>query len=150
MKYLIEVVREDGGFVITFRDAPGCVTECDSADEIVSVAREALEGWLETHLATGKVPPRPVSAIPAKALGIDVAPELALKLELLWARREAGLTQSQLAKKIGVSQQRIAALEDPDTEVKLSTAELVLRVLGRSLSLSSSPLAKSPKSKTAA
>lgn len=139
MMYIAKARREDGGFVITFPDAPGCVTECDKAEEIVLVATEALEGWLEAHLATGQLPTRPVAKKTSEAYEIEVSALLSLKLELLWARSEAGLTQAQLAKKIGVSQQRIAALEDPDQEVKISTAQVVLGALGRSLRLGSAP-----------
>jgi len=139
VKYLIKTHREDDGFVITFPDAPGCVTECDDAADVPGVATEALEGWLEAHLVSGDVPPRPRPVITGRA--VEVGALLALKLELLWARREAGLSQAAVAKLVGVSQQRIAALEHPDTEVKLSTAEAVMRALGRSLALASFPLA---------
>lgn len=143
MRYIAKAHREDDGFVITFPDAPGCVTECERATDIAPVATEALEGWLEAHLAVGDVPLRP--GFGGRGHDVEVRAPLALKLELLWARREAGLSQTALAKLVGVSQQRIAALEDPDTEVKLSTAETVLRALGRSISLASSPLVQPHK-----
>lgn len=143
MKFTVKTHREDDGFLITFPDAPGCVTECDDAAEVLSVATEALEGWLEAHLVSGEVPHRPRPVTTGRA--VEVGALLALKLELLWARREAGLSQAAVAKLVGVSQQRIAALEDPDTEVKLSTAEAVMRALGRSLALASVPLAPARK-----
>lgn len=148
MKYIAKAHREDGGFVILFPDAPGCVTECDSAAEIDAVATEALEGWLEAHLLVGDVPPRPRAPSGKAPHLVEVRAPLALKLELLWARREAGLSQAALARLVGVSQQRIAALEHPDAEVKLSTAENVLRALGRSITLGSAPVGARRRART--
>lgn len=131
MNYIGKIEKEGGATLVSFPDAPGCQTFGDTPEEARAMAKEAIEGWLETQLGVGRLPPRPKYAGPG--MTVHLAPELALKLELRWARDEAGLTQTQLAKRVGVTQQRIAALENPDAEVKLSTAARVLEALGRSL-----------------
>jgi DNA-binding XRE family transcriptional regulator len=104
-------------------------------------AREALIGWLETHLQEGKVPPRP--AFKGKGIAVGIPAALGLKLQFRWARVDAGLTQAQLAKRLGVSQQMIAKLEHPDYEPSLSKAEVVATALGFSLAAYLAPVSPS-------
>lgn len=56
-------------------------------------------------------------------------------LQLHRARTEAGITQAELARRIGVSQQQIAKLEHPDGDLKISTLERAARALGLSLDI---------------
>lgn len=37
----------DGGFWATVPALPGCVTEADTREELISNLHEAIEGWLE-------------------------------------------------------------------------------------------------------
>lgn len=136
MNYSAKLTYEDGAVLVEFPDCPGCVTEGDDRKHAEQQAREALEGWLETQLQEGELPPRP--SYRGGSLKVEVAAALSLKLLLRWARDTAGLTQTALAKKLGVSQQMIAKLEHPDYETKLSTAEKVFEALGETLVLESS------------
>jgi predicted RNase H-like HicB family nuclease len=47
------VTPDDGAYVVTFPDAPGCVTQADSAGDVLPIATEALAGWLEASLEAG-------------------------------------------------------------------------------------------------
>lgn len=142
MNYVAKIEKEDGAILVSFPDAPGCQTFGHDLEEAGAMAKDALQGWLETQLQVGRLPPRPKFS--GRGLVVHLAPELTLKLELRWAREESGLTQSELAKLVGVTQQRIAALENPDVEVKLSTAARVLEALGRSLDVMTTKDAKAP------
>lgn len=134
MEYIAKTETEDGTVLVTFPDCPGCQTEgADLADARVQ-AQEALAGWLETHLQEGLLPPRP--SFKGKGIAVNVPAALGLKLQLRWARADAHLTQSELAKRLGVTQQMIAKLENPNYEPSLSKAELVARALGLTLSAS--------------
>ncbi len=85
------------------------------------------------------MPPRPPSRAPASIprrawlRWVPVSARLAAVLTLRWARQDAGLTQAQLAKRAGVSQQQIAKLESPDGNPTLVTLERVAAALGRHL-----------------
>jgi transcriptional regulator with XRE-family HTH domain len=70
---------------------------------------------------------------------VEVPPRLAVKIELRWTRHRARLTQAQLAKRAGVSQQQIAQLEHPDSNPTLDTLERVARALGAHLELHLAP-----------
>jgi predicted transcriptional regulator len=57
-------------------------------------------------------------------------------LQTRWRREELELTQGQLAKRAGVSQQQIAKLEDPDGNPTVATLEKIAIALGLRLELS--------------
>ncbi len=49
------VTPDDGAYVVTFPDAPGCVTQVERAGEVLPMATEALAGWLEASLERGDI-----------------------------------------------------------------------------------------------
>jgi transcriptional regulator with XRE-family HTH domain len=51
-------------------------------------------------------------------------------LQLRWARAEQNLTQADVAKRAGVTQQAIAKLEHPDGNPTLATLEKVAAAFG--------------------
>lgn len=56
------------------------------------------------------------------------------------ARRQAGLTQTQLARRLGVSQAAVAKLERPKANPTVVTLEDALRATGQRLVLASEPV----------
>jgi predicted RNase H-like HicB family nuclease/DNA-binding XRE family transcriptional regulator len=134
MHYAAYISREGNHVLAEFPDCPGCQTFADNGDELEAAAREALEGWLEAHLAGGRIPPRPVdrdSAPTAKKLAhVNVRPGLTAALLIRWARDDAKLSQKALGELASVSQQQIAKLENPDENPTLETFAKVGRALG--------------------
>ncbi len=51
--------KEDGGgYLITFPDLPGCMSDGDTLEEAVENARDAFAGWVSAQIDMGrKVPP---------------------------------------------------------------------------------------------
>jgi antitoxin HicB len=127
VEYIAKFTLEGGHVLVDFPDCPGCQTFGDNEEHARQMAVEALEGWLETHLAGGQVPPRPRS--PREGVPIAVRPQLAIALQIRWLRDDEGLTQAQLAKRAKVAQQQIARLEDPDANPTISTIESVAAAL---------------------
>jgi predicted transcriptional regulator len=64
---------------------------------------------------------------------VPVDPNLAVAVQLRQARVHVGLTQAQLAKRAGVSQQQIAKLERPGANPTISTLKGVAAALEREL-----------------
>jgi transcriptional regulator with XRE-family HTH domain len=56
------------------------------------------------------------------------------------ARREAGLSQAQLARRLGVSQAAVAKLERPDANPTIKTLSQALRMTGRQLVMATAPV----------
>jgi transcriptional regulator with XRE-family HTH domain len=70
-------------------------------------------------------------------MGIDQPPKGGHPLGagglLALARREAGLTQAQLARRLGISQAAVAQFERPSSNPRIATLERALRATGAEL-----------------
>ncbi len=45
---------EDGGYVVTVPALPGCVTQGDTLDEAMAMAKDAIELWIATLADRGE------------------------------------------------------------------------------------------------
>lgn len=138
MRYPAFITHEDDATLVEFPDAPGCQT-FTRGKQVRERAREALEGWLEAQLEERTTPPRPSSRVkPPRGAALDwvaIDPILGVRLALRWAREDAGLTQSALARKMGISQQAYAKLESPDANLTMDTLERAAKALGMRVEL---------------
>lgn len=66
---------------------------------------------------------------------VPITPVLALALQVRWQRAKRGMSQADLAAKVGVSQQSIAKLEDPDGNPTLETIRKVAEALEMNVTL---------------
>ena len=140
MQFLAILTREGANILVSFPDCPGCQTFGKTRARALSNGQEALEGWLEAHLVAGEAPPEPTARRPARLKARDVEvisvnPILGVRLQLRWARQRLGLTQSALAKRVGVTRQQIALLESPDANVTLRTLDRVARAMNLRLDI---------------
>lgn len=144
MRYQAIITKEGRATLAHFPDCPGCQTQADPGEDIYSLAQEALEGWLEAHLVRGQFPPVPSgkkyrAPSGGRSIEVTVSPTLAARIQLRAARQRAGLSQGALAKKVGVTQQQIAALESPDSNLTLSTLFAVAKALGQEVLIGIEP-----------
>lgn len=49
----------DGGYFAEVKELPGCMTEADSKDEVLSMIDDAMRGWLEIAIQDGGDIPEP-------------------------------------------------------------------------------------------
>ena len=136
MFYPAIVTPDDGAFVVTFPDAPGCVTQVDTVEQVLPMATEALAGWLEATLDAGDSVAAPMVARRAprgsRGVMVPVVPTaIALRIQLLQARAEEGLTQSELARRLGMSAQSVQRLERSGANPTLETLDRVASALNR-------------------
>jgi DNA-binding XRE family transcriptional regulator/predicted RNase H-like HicB family nuclease len=133
-EYVAVLAREGTRTLIEFPDCPGCQTFAESSESVAEVARDALEGWLYSHLVDGEAPPRPAAeARGSRTRAIRVSPQLALALQIRWRRQDLDLSQSQLGRRLGVTRQQVATLENPDSNWRISTLLRVAEALGLEL-----------------
>ncbi len=55
LPYRFEVVpdKEDGGWVAHYPDLPGCITQADSWEELLSMLEDAKKSWLTAAIKDG-------------------------------------------------------------------------------------------------
>jgi len=127
MQYRATIEREGRAFNVSFPDCPGCLTFGKSQEKALEAAHEALQGWLEACLVSDIVPPVPKAK---RGQLVTVDPHLSAVILIRQRRAGLGLSQAQVAKRAGVSQQQIARLENPDGNPTLSMLAKVAVALG--------------------
>jgi predicted RNase H-like HicB family nuclease/DNA-binding XRE family transcriptional regulator len=132
MQYRARIAQEGKYWLTSFPDCPGCQTFGDSREEALTMAGEALSGWIEAHLVDGESPPRPKAK---RGTPVSVAANVAIAVEVRWMREDLHLTQTQLAKKVKVSQQAIAKLERPAGNPSIETLARLAKALGRQVNV---------------
>jgi len=123
----------DGGFVVTFADVPEAITHGETMKEAVASAREALDLALRGIMQEGRALPAPVAT---EGHDIAVGADVAAKLALIQAFREAGISKSELARRIGKTENEARRLLDPDHASKIGVMADALEALGQEIVLS--------------
>lgn len=61
LPYPIEVIQEDEStWFARIPDLPGCITEADTAEEVMAMIRDAQTVWIESSLELGRHIPEPM------------------------------------------------------------------------------------------
>ena len=124
----------DTGFVVDCRDLPELITQGEDEAEALAHAAEALELSIEVRIRLGEDIPEP--SRPRKGEGVvGIAPLLAAKAALALALREAGISRSELARRLGVDEKDVRRLLDPRHGSKLPALDSALRALGKQLTI---------------
>lgn len=81
MKYPahFEADKENGGYVVTFRDVPEAITQGDTFDEAVCMARDVLESSINLYIRFNDPVPVPSNPQPGEHL-IEIPEYLAEKV----------------------------------------------------------------------
>lgn len=123
---------DEGGFVATFPDVPEAITDGATMAEARSMAADALGVALLTYVETG----RPLPDASARSEGqvtISPYPEVAAKLAVIEAFQAAGISKSELARRMGKDEREVRRILDPDHGTKLGALTEALAVLGQRL-----------------
>jgi len=61
LPYKMEIVPdiEEGGYVASFPDLPGCITAGENLEELFELAVDAKKAWLESAYEMGSIIPEP-------------------------------------------------------------------------------------------
>lgn len=116
MQYYARIKKQkDGNFLVVFPDLDGCFTEGENLAEAKANASEALNLWLSSSCETGDAYPipRPRRKKGAAYFPIDVDPLFIPAILLKQTRMKMRLSQSRLAKELGVSVSEYASCERP-------------------------------------
>jgi len=125
-------VKKDGDmFWAQFPDMPNVMTCGFTYEHALEMAKEALDGCLESDISRGMSIPPPAYK---KGHPITVSSHIALSLRLRELRGEQ--TQTDIAQKLGLSYQAYQRLENPrKANPTVKTLERIARVYGRELNI---------------
>lgn len=124
----------DKGYNVVFPDLDGCFTCGDSLDEAKGFAREALTGYLESIDARKLKIPQPSRLEGKNIYYISPEKEVAFAIWLKLTRQKLGLTQKDVATKLGIRSQTYQRIENPSkTNPTLKTILKLEEVLGEKI-----------------
>ncbi len=138
-----EELRETGreGYVVSFPDVYGANTGGWSWDEAVEMAEDCLGVALSFYTDDDEDIPNPSQPTNGQVM-IPVPTLVAAKLTVYNAMREQGMTRSDLAVRLGFTEEATRKLLDPLYRTHLSQLEKALKVVGRSLVVEDVPVVK--------
>lgn len=119
----------DGGHLVTFDDVPEAITGGADRAEALANGAEALGLALRGYLATGRRLPAPE----AKGVPVAVRAEDAIKLALVEAFRDSGISKTELAARLGKAETEARRILDPDHPTKLATMQAALAAFGKTI-----------------
>ena len=122
--------QPEGGFTVTFERLPG-VTQGETEAEALREAQDLLETALSFYTDDGKPLPRPA---PGRGRPVvEVTSLVAAKLALHEAMLDQGVSNVELAGRLGLDEKAVRRLRDPLHRSHIGAVEAALRVLGRRL-----------------
>ena len=133
MRYPIKLEPCDGGYVVSFPDVPEALTQGNTREEALAMGLDALVTAFEFYFEDGNKVPEP-----GEITGdyVDVPASIMAKVIMLSAFVDAGLTQVELASRMGVKKQEVTRLFDLQHSTKIDTIQKALVAMGKQLELS--------------
>ena len=136
--YPAKITRQakDKYWLVEFPDLPGCLTQGESLEDAKHNAREALTGWLASVFERNLKIPEPAKRRGKNIYPIEPEPEVAVPVFLRKQREARRLTQSDVAKVLGISYQSYQRLENPGkSNPTLKTLDKLAKVFQKELHL---------------
>jgi antitoxin HicB len=121
---------EGGTYMVRFRDLPEAITSGRDAADAVEQAADCLQEALAGRLVRRDAIPRPSKQRRGERR-IPVAMYLAPKLALFSAMTRSCVNNSELARRLGVTELIVRRMLDPKHETKAGKIEAALRALGK-------------------
>ena len=126
--------KRDGGYVVTFPDIPEAITQGDTLEEALAMAREALEAALEFYFEDGRTVPTPYK----KKLGqkvVELPASLAAKVLLLNEMVKQKIRPVELARRLNTTPQEINRLTNLRHTTRIDGIAAALQAMGRHLEI---------------
>ena len=131
--YPANVRRDRGGYyLVTFPDMPRCASDGPSIEAAMEEAADALEEAIAHRIREGLAIPAPSKAKKGQR-SVSLTAQMSAKAALYLAVRDAGVSKSELARRLGVSEAEVRRMLDPRHNTRVQRLEQGLSALGRRL-----------------
>lgn len=135
MNYPATLTPAEGGFVVTFRDIPECITQGDTEAEALNMAADALLSAMDFYIEDRRSVPMPSAAKDGEHQ-VNLPASAWVKILLLNAVLDAGISNAELGRRLGMTPSTAQRLFDLHHTTKLDAMAAALAALGKSLSIS--------------
>jgi antitoxin HicB len=135
LDYKVQLTPDDNGtFLVICPQLPIVATFGETEAEALRHAVDAIETALASMIDDAEDIPRPSR----RASGIPVRLPMmtALKLQLYWALREAGITRAELGRRLNWQRESVDRLFRIDHRSRLEQIEAAFAALGRTVDVS--------------
>ena len=121
---------EDGRPVVSFPDFPHAHTDGKDSQEAMEEAIDCLGSVLAQYISERRQIPPPSRTKRGQRM-VSVPFRITGKLALYLSMREQGISNSELARRIGVSETVVRRMLDPDHDTKSEKLQAALEALGK-------------------
>ncbi len=132
---LFEPDREAGGFVVTFPDFGYGVTQGETVEEAMAMARDLLMLSIGDFMRRSEPLPKAGRRHGPRHRAVELPALQAAKVDLYSAFLESGLKKAELARRIGIPKSHIDRLFSLRHRSRLEQIEASLAALGKRLHL---------------
>ena len=132
MKYFAQLLREEGGYTVTFRDIPEAITYGETLEEALDMAQDALETAMEFYFEDMRQVPIPSKGQEGER-AIELPISMSSKVLLLNEMVAQRVTQADLAKRMNTSRQVVNRMTDLQHATKIDTISDALKALGKEM-----------------
>ena len=140
LSYPVTIKTYSGGQIGLFcADVPEAVTAGNSLQEVLLNAEDALVVALSIYTDQHRDIPTPSEPAPGQQV-VFVPPLAAMKLAVYQAMRTRGITQRQLAQRMGCDERQVRRILDVAHESKVSQVEAALSALSLRVAVDVEPV----------
>ena len=133
MIYYAKIQKQsDKSYLVEFPELEGCFTEGKNLADAKNQAKEALDAWIASNCDRNLNIPDPKERRSKTYYPIEVDIRITFPVMLRKARKKRRLSQTQVAKKLEISQQAYAKLETPQ---KANPSLLTIQKISEALEL---------------
>jgi len=132
---LFEPDLEAGGYVVTFPDFGYGVTQGETDQEAMEMARDLLMLTIGDHMREGKPLPVPTRRRGAKFRPVSLPALQSAKVELYTAFVDSGLKKAEFARRIGIPKTHIDRLFSLRHHSRFDQIEAAFLALGKRLTV---------------
>src|SRR5665213_2568192 len=122
---------ERGGFVVTFPDFEWGVTQGDTREDAAEMAVDALLMVIAHYIETGRDLPVAGRHKGRKFHTVELPAMATAKAELYLAFRRAGITKSELARRVGIPKTNVDRLFDVSNNSRFDRIEAAFVAIGK-------------------
>jgi antitoxin HicB len=134
VRYPARIQSGDGGFTVSFRDIPEALTCADTREEAIEMAADALRTAMDFYFEDRRPVPLPSTARRNEVL-VALPASIWAKVLLLNEMLTQGVTQAELARRLGTRPQQVSRIVDLGHPTKIDTIGAALASMGRELDI---------------